>query len=285
MSTMPAPKGGSPGNKNAGNANPDNAPLPRNTKAGRGNGSQRPEASTASQTSSLNDPCRDEGLDIHDWPECVRENGPTAPEDYAYNSELGMQPATGWSATQAPTAKCASCGRLITEPWWTTLLVPEAVLTRRPLCSSLCLLEYCSTQKWNTGILDIALEHSGESGKVIQGYRKMRRSTISLDVSQEQLRAQLDRAGIKLSDAEVLPWTSFQSPRAGDCHLRTESVLSEPAGRMAKRPHEGISLTRNTKAKSGSPLIGETQVIEATAPKLHFLKAVNAARMGLPTAC
>jgi len=54
----------------------------------------------------------------------MRENGPTAPEDYAYNRELAIQEGASdyWrDLIQTSTAKCLECGRLMTEPWWTTL--------------------------------------------------------------------------------------------------------------------------------------------------------------------
>ena len=119
---MPPPKAESHNNKDAGNANPNNTPPPRNTRAGRENSSKRSEASTVSQTRLLNDPRRDEGLDTH--AEKVKENGPTAPEDYAYNRELAIQEGASdyWKdLIQISTAKCLGCGRLMTEHWWTTL--------------------------------------------------------------------------------------------------------------------------------------------------------------------
>ena len=52
---------------------------------------------------------------------------------------------------------CWRCGHPITQVWWTTLLVPEAVLSRRPTCSSFCLLEYCSTIG-NNWLLEVSLD-------------------------------------------------------------------------------------------------------------------------------
>jgi len=306
---MPPPKAGSPSNKDAGNGNPR---ILENTRTDRENSSERSEASTASQTSPPNDPCRDEGREIH-----ARENGPTAPEDYAYNRELAIQEGVSdyWrDAVQTSTAKCLNCGRLIAEPWWTTLLVPEAVLCRRPLCSSFCLLEYCSTQKWNDGILEMSVDYPGVSGNGILGYWKMRRCTIRLDITQAQLRAQLnqfqsknktplpDQLRLQLDKLHSLAtrapeqqgntatetvfeaWAPPQYSRTEDRYFRTETVLSEPAGRTAKRPHEGVTRMRNTKAKdtetkSAPSRIRAIPVTEAT------IQAVIAGRMGLPPAC
>ena len=52
---------------------------------------------------------------------------------------------------------CWRCGHPITQVWWTTLLVSEAVLSRRPTCSSFCLLEYCSTIG-NNWLLEVSLD-------------------------------------------------------------------------------------------------------------------------------
>ena len=52
---------------------------------------------------------------------------------------------------------CWRCGHPITQVWWTTLLVPEAVLSRRPTCSRFCLLEYCSTIE-NNWLLEVSLD-------------------------------------------------------------------------------------------------------------------------------
>ena len=52
---------------------------------------------------------------------------------------------------------CWRCGHPITRVWWTTLLVPEAVLSRRPTCSRFCLLEYCSTIE-NNWLLEVSLD-------------------------------------------------------------------------------------------------------------------------------
>ena len=52
---------------------------------------------------------------------------------------------------------CWRCGHPITQVWWTTLLVPEAVLFRRHTCSSFCLLEYCSTIE-NNWLLEVSLD-------------------------------------------------------------------------------------------------------------------------------
>ena len=285
---MPPPKAESHNNKDAGNANPNNTPPPRNTRAGRENSSKRSEASTVSQTRLLNDPCRDEGLDTH--AENVKENGPTAPEDYAYNRELAIREGASdyWrDAIQTPTATCLNCGRLITEPWWTTLLVPEAVLSRRPLCSSVCLLEYCSNQKWNAGTLEMPLDYPGVFGKL-----KLRRDTIRLDIPQDQLRAQLDKLHKdqlrpQLEKLHALATRQVTPTLLSEWGFQpwTETVSPERAGRAAKRPHEGVTLTRNTKPKSAPSRIRASPVTEATAPKLQFLKAVNAARTELPPAC
>lgn len=195
---------------------------------------------------------------------------------------------------QMSTAKCLNCCRLITEPWWTTLLVPEAVLSRRPLCSSFCLLAYCSTQKWNAGILEMYLDYPGVLGNGILGYWKMRRDTIRLDITQDHLRAQVD----KLHKDQLRPQLNKLHALATRSNQITPTVLSEwgfqpwtetvspeRAGRAAKRPHEGVTLTRNTKPKSAPSRIRASPVTEATAPKLQFLKAVNAARTELPPAC
>ena len=41
---------------------------------------------------------------------------------------------------------CWQCGHPSTQVWWTTLLVPETLMSQRPMCSSACLLEYCSAK-------------------------------------------------------------------------------------------------------------------------------------------
>ena len=192
---------------------------------------------------------------------------------------------------QMSTAKCLNCCRLITEPWWTTLLVPEAVLSRRPLCSSFCLVEYCRSRKWNTGILEMSLDYPGFPE---MRYPKMRRGTIRLDITQDHLRAQVD----KLHKDQLRPQLNKLHALATRSNQITPTVLSEwgfqpwtetvspeRAGRAAKRPHEGVTLTRNTKPKSAPSRIRASPVTEATAPKLQFLKAVNAARTELPPAC
>ena len=228
-----------------------------------------------------------EGLDIHDSRENVGENRLTASEDYAYNRELAIREGASdyWrDAIQTPTATCLNCGRLITEPWWTTLLVPEAVLSRRPLCSSVCLLEYCSNQKWNAGTLEMPLDYPGVFGNGILGYWKMRRDTIRLDIPQDQLRAQLDKLHKEQLRPQLEKLHALATRQVTPTLLSewgfqpwTETVSPERAGRAAKRPPEGVTLTRNTKPKSAASRIRASSVTEATAPKLRFLKAVNAA--------
>ena len=223
-----------------------------------------------------------EGLDTHDSRDNVGENRLTASEDYAYNRELAIREGASdyWrDAMQTSKAKCLNCGRLITEPWWTTLLVPEAVLSRRPLCSSVCLLEYCSNQKWNAGTLEMSLDYPGVFGKL-----KMRRDTIRLDIPQDQLRAQLDKLHKEQLRPQLEKLHALATRQVTPTLLSewgfqpwTETVSPERAGRAAKRPPEGVTLTRNTKPKSAASRIRASSVTEATAPKLRFLKAVNAA--------
>ena len=60
--------------------------------------------------------------------------------------------ATGESAASQEAAysytMCLECGWAITtrprDVWWTTLLVPESLMSPRPMCCPECLVEYCS---------------------------------------------------------------------------------------------------------------------------------------------
>ena len=107
--------------------------------------------------------------------------------DYTFNRELAIQEGISdyWQgAMRSSTAECPQCYRLITEPWWSTLLVPEAVISRTPLCSSLCLVTFCTYQQWNTGIVEMALDYP-ESPEM--------RNPIRLDISQPHLKSRLNQ--------------------------------------------------------------------------------------------
>jgi hypothetical protein len=120
-------------------------------------------------------------------------------------------------------------------------------------------------------------------GYLEMGYWKMRRDTIRLDIPQDQLRAQLDKLHKdqlrpQLEKLHALATRQVTPTLLSEWGFQpwTETVSPERAGRAAKRPHEGVTLTRNTKPKSAASRIRASSVTEATAPKLQFLKAVNA---------
>ena len=65
-------------------------------------------------------------------------------QEAAYSYNYWRHPTVG-SITGG---MCLECGWAITtrpwDVWWTTLLVPESFMSRRPMCSPECLVEYCS---------------------------------------------------------------------------------------------------------------------------------------------
>ena len=130
---------------------------------------RQPNDRTGSTGRNLTPPTRSEPYPTDLAPDAKHQTWPQASDDQAkkmeeqkhqesYNfkrAKLDLQ--NTMRKAEAEYRTCWRCGHPITQVWWTTLLVSEAVLSRRPTCSSFCLLEYCSTIG-NNWLLEVSLD-------------------------------------------------------------------------------------------------------------------------------